>query len=215
MVCFFMLQKFENSTVWKLLLLLKKKGEMSIEEMSNALNITPIGVRQHILALEKNGYISYRIRRKGIGRPGYLYSLTSKAEEFFPNNYRNFILDILKEIEEEYGRESIERFFKKRKDRLFKHFSSVLGNVKNFRTKISIFLDLLKEQSHIVDIQDRVKDVELIQFNCPISAVSGIYREACKYELELYRDLFGEEVDRLQCISEGGRYCSYSIPKTN
>ncbi|MCX7793761.1 MAG: winged helix-turn-helix transcriptional regulator [Thermodesulfovibrionales bacterium] len=210
-----MLERFENSTVWKLLLLLKKNGEMSIEEMSNALNITPIGIRQHILSLERNGFVSYRMRKKGVGRPGYIYSLTNKAEELFPNNYKNFILEVFKEIEDDGGREHIDRLFKKRKDRLFKHFSSILGNVKNFKTRLSLFLDSLKEQGYILETQERLHDVDLIQFNCPISAVSSHYREVCKYELELYRDLFGTGVDRLQCVSEGGRYCSYRIPKTN
>lgn len=210
-----MLQRYENSTVWRLLLLLKKNGEMSIEEMSNALNITPIGVRQHILSLEKNGYITYRVRRKGVGRPGYIYSLTNKAEDFFPNNYKNFVLDVLKEIEDEYGREKIERLFKKRKDKLLRHFSSILGNTKSFKTRLSLFVDYLKEEGYIVDLHERAQDVELIQFNCPISVVSSNYREACKYELDMYRELFGRGVDRLQCISEGGNYCSYRIPKTN
>lgn len=208
-----MLQRYENSTVWKLLLLLKKNGEMSMEEMSSALNITPIGIRQHILNLERNGFISYKMRRKGVGRPGYIYSLTTKAEEFFPNNYKNFVLEIFREIEGEYGRENIERLFKKRKDKMLRHLSSVIGNERDFKTRLSLFIDSLKEQGYIIDLQERPHDVELIQFNCPISVISSNYREACKYELELYRDLFGEGVDRLQCISEGGNYCSYRIPK--
>lgn len=210
-----MLQRYENSTVWKLLLLLKKNGEMSIEEMSSALNITPIGIRQHILNLERNGFISYKMRRKGVGRPGYIYSLTTKAEEFFPNNYRNFILEILKDIEESDGRERIDRLFKKRRERLLRQFSSILGNIKNFKNRLTMFVDSLREEGYIVDVHEKPHEVELIQFNCPISVVSAHYREACKHELELYRELFGRGVDRLQCVSEGGRYCAYRIPKSN
>jgi len=207
-----MLQRLENSTVWKILLLLKKNGEMSIEEMSNALNITTIGVRQHILNLERNGYVTYQTRRKGVGRPGYIYTLTKKSEELFPDSYKKFILETLQDIEETDGRKKIEQIFRRRKERLFAQKSLLLKDAKNFKTKVSLFINSLKNDGYLIDLLERPHEIELIQYNCPISAVSSNYKEACRYELELYRELFGNGVERLSCASEGHRYCSYRIP---
>ncbi len=213
MVSFFMIQKLEDSTLWKLLLLLKKHGEMSIEEMSNALNITPIGVRQHVLNLERDGFISYQLRRKGVGRPGFIYSLTKKAEELFPNNYKNLVLEILREIEEEDGRKKIDHLFKKRKEKLLREKRSLLDSAKNLKTRLSLFVESLKSDGYIVEIKEKGEEFELLQYNCPISIVSHYYKEACRYELELYKELFSEDVKRTNCASEGGNFCSYIIPK--
>lgn len=207
-----MLQRREESTVWQILLMLKRNGQMSIDEISSALNITPIAVRQHILNLERNGFVSYHTRKKSVGRPGFIYSLTKKADDLFPHSYKNFVIDLLKDIESEDGRKRIDQLFKKRKERLLKEKNAIISGAKNFKTKVSLFVDSLKTDGYVVDIKEGPQEIELIQYNCPISIVSETYKEACKYELELYRELFGPSVRRLKCASDGDNYCAYLIP---
>ncbi|TAN40628.1 MAG: winged helix-turn-helix transcriptional regulator, partial [Nitrospirae bacterium] len=62
-----------NPTRESIVHLLKKHGGMSIDDMSKQIQITPMGVRQHLLALEKKGIVTYISKRKGIGRPGFIY----------------------------------------------------------------------------------------------------------------------------------------------
>jgi predicted ArsR family transcriptional regulator len=43
----------ENSKRNSIIQLLKKSSGLSIEELSKSINITPMGIRQHLLSLEK------------------------------------------------------------------------------------------------------------------------------------------------------------------
>jgi predicted ArsR family transcriptional regulator len=76
----------DNPSRKGIILLLKKNGGMSIDELSRDIKITPMGIRQHLNALEKKGIVTYVANRHGIGRPGFIYKLTELAEELFPKS---------------------------------------------------------------------------------------------------------------------------------
>jgi predicted ArsR family transcriptional regulator len=204
----------DNPTRQKILLLLRKRGGMSNEELSRQLQITPMGVRQHLLSLEKKGFIAYDTIRHGIGRPNFVYKLTEEADECFPKKYDEFALEILREIESREGRGKIDQLFQWRKDRMLAAGKELFGVERAVREKVSIMAEMLQEKGYIVDFGHHGNNKYVIrQYNCPISAVSRAYPEACRYELELYRDLFGPAVERSQCLSDHGVACEYIIPE--
>ena len=65
-----------QDTRHRILRLLKLKGPLSADEMSQELKITYMGVRQHLTPLEHDGLIRHHREQRGIGRPTYVYSLT-------------------------------------------------------------------------------------------------------------------------------------------
>jgi len=203
----------ENPTRRKILLLLKKRGGMTNDELSGLLQITPMGVRQHLLSLEKKGIITYSTVRHGIGRPNFVYRLTENADKYFPSNYDKFALEILKDLEELDGRESVARLFKRRKERILSKSKELIGNGKPIEEKISLLSGMLSNGGYIVEVSNNDKHHILKQFNCPIKAVSQYYHEACENELELYRELFGSGVQRNQCMAQGALSCEYIIPE--
>lgn len=203
----------ENPTREKIIFLLKKKGGMSIEELSKELNITTMGVRQHLLVLERKGVIDYITKKHGIGRPGFLYRLTDKADEFFPKAYHRFTIDVLKDIEKNDGRNKIDEIFRWRKERLLRERMEVLSEKAGLCEKVSAMAKIIESDGYLVELEETQKDFRLKQFNCPISKIASEFKEACKYELQLYKDLLGGEVVRQQCLSEGAQSCTYVIPK--
>lgn len=98
----------DNPTRKKILLALKKNGSMSVEDLSGEVNITPMGVRQHLLLLEKSGAVEYITKKHGVGRPGFLYRLTETADDLFPKSYQSFAMDILTDIEHLDGKGKID-----------------------------------------------------------------------------------------------------------
>ncbi len=210
-----MRERFVNSTQWKIVYLLKKNGEMSVEEIGQILSITSIGVRQHMLNLERNGFVTYRIQKHGVGRPAFKYSLTEKSDELFPDNYRNFTLDIFKAIEEIDGRKKLSLILKKRKEKILEEKRKLLAGVNDPKERIKVFIDSLKDEGYIVELTMRNDVYEVSQYNCPLAGVSKQYQETCRYELELYRELFHSSVIRRMCYADGDRYCVYVINRLN
>ncbi len=203
----------ENSTRKNIILLLKKNGGMSIEDLSKVIEITPMGIRQHLLSLEKKGIVTYVSRRRGIGRPGFVYMLTDSANELFPKAYDKFAVGLLRDIRKHEGDEKIDMIFNWRRNRLFKARKDALSGKKNVEETLNALKEILEEEGHFVDISKNSDSYHLKQYHCPISKLAKEFSHACKYELQLYRDLINGSVTREQSVSEGAQSCVYLIPK--
>jgi predicted ArsR family transcriptional regulator len=204
----------ENPTRERILFLLKKKGPLSIDDLSRQMGITPMGIRQHLISLERKGLVDYIARRYGVGRPAFLYKLTEKADDLFPKAYHKFILTTLKELEKNEGREKIEEIFRWRKEKILRDNKDALSEKKNLQDRVFALKDVLEADGYLVDLDMDDNNFILKEFNCPIARVASEYREACKYELQVYRELLRKEVTRQECIAEGSPSCTYVIPKT-
>lgn len=203
----------ENSTRNSIILLLKKNGGMSIDELSKRIDITPMGIRQHLLALEKRDLVTYTVRKRGIGRPGFIYELTDMANELFPKSYDEFALGILRDITRYEGPEKIDQIFSWRRNRMLQLRKDVLSGGEGIEDTLKHFKQLLEADGHLVDLSRNNGHYELKQYHCPISKVAREFGNLCKHELQLYRELIGNDsVIREQSVSEGAPACLYIIP---
>lgn len=203
----------ENSTRNSIVMLLKKQGGMSIEELSKVINITPMGIRQHLLSLEKKGLVSYVPKRRGIGRPGFVYMLTTAADELFPKSYDEFALGMLRDIRSHDGPDRVDEVFGWRRERLLKNYAPALAEKENTEDLLQGLKGILEAEGHFVDISKTGNQYRLKQYHCPISKVAGEFSEACRHELQLYKDLIGRNITREQTATEGSPHCVYLIPK--
>jgi len=204
----------DNPTRKKILLALKRNGNMSVEDLSQDVNITPMGVRQHLLILEKSGAVEYITRKHGVGRPGFLYRLTETADDLFPKSYQSFVMDMLSDIEINDGTMRIDEIFRRRKQRAALEMKKQLSGVHNLSARLHSYTDLLCREGYIAELEENRKYFRLKQFNCPISRVALRFKEACAYELQLHKEVIGEDIVREQCLSDGDQACVYLIPKS-
>src|SRR5215213_6816640 len=85
---------------------LHEHGEATVDELVQALrtrinhDITAVTVRHHLDVLRAEEMITApRVRRRRTpGRPQYVYGLTDKALEHFPNNYQRLSEVLLNQI---------------------------------------------------------------------------------------------------------------------
>jgi predicted ArsR family transcriptional regulator len=202
----------DNSTRKNIILQLKKNGGMSIEELSKVIDITPMGIRQHLLALEKRGIVHYIARKRGIGRPGFIYMLTEAANDLFPTSYDRFCLGVLRDIRMREGDEKIAKIFGWRRDRLYKAKKEFLAGKESLEDVMAALKQALEEEGHFVEVTRNNGHYQLKQYHCPIHKIAVEFREACAHELMLYRELVGKDVLREQSVSEGAASCLYLIP---
>src|SRR5687767_3343387 len=74
---------------------------MSVEEIADKLGITITAVRQHLVALERDGLVTRNATRASGGRPQHLFVLTERGREGFPRQYSWFSELLLKTMREE------------------------------------------------------------------------------------------------------------------
>lgn len=204
----------ENPTRERIIFLLKKKGPLSIDDLSRQMGITPMGIRQHLISLERKGFVDYIARRYGVGRPAFLYRLTERADDLFPKAYHNFIVSTLRDLEKNEGRSKIEEIFRWRKERILRDRREALSDKKSLQDRVYALKDILESDGYLVDLDMDDNNFILREFNCPIAKVATEFKEACKYELQTYREILRKDVMRQECMAEGSPSCTYVIPKT-
>ncbi len=208
-----MLEKVdENPTRQNIITLLKKNGGMTIEELSKKISITPMGIRQHLLSLEKKGLVSYTARKHGIGRPGFVYALTESADELFPKTYDRFALDILKQVKKNEGQEKINKVFAWQRDKVLRQKKEALSGLTGIDELMNGLKNLLVSEGYIADLEKEGNNYILKSYNCPIRKVAAEFNEVCTEELQLFRELLHRDVSMEQCMAKGSPSCIFSIP---
>ncbi len=202
----------EHQTRQQIIVLLRKNGVMSIEGMSKSLGITPMGVRQHLIALEKKGIVTYETRRQSIGRPGFLYQLTKEADDLFPKAYYKFVNGLLKDIETHYGKQKIKKLFQWRAQRILSDRENALKG-KPLNSRINALIAMLNEEGYLAEYNETADGFVIKQYNCPIYRIASEFPIACKYEIDIYKKLLGINITRVSCISRGATACEYLVPK--
>ncbi len=203
----------DNITRDKILLTLKKKGSLSINGLSKEVNVTAMGVRQHLLILERKGIVEYVPKKHGKGRPGFFYHLTETADDLFPKTYLGFAIDILRCIEEIDGREKIDEIFRRRAEAMRDDRMKLLSKKHELSDRLHALAEILQKDSCMVELEEDAKYFNLKIFNCPISKISSRFNEACKYDYWALKELIGNGAMRKQCLSEGDPACIYVIPR--
>lgn len=202
----------DNSTRNSIVNLLKKSNGLSIEELSKSVHITPMGIRQHLLSLEKKGIVTYTSKKQGIGRPGFVYMLTEPADALFQKSYDKFAIELLNDIKKNEGAEKLDTIFKWRKDKQLNTMKEALAGCETFEKTLTGLKNILESEGLLVELTRNNGNYHLQHYNCPIRKVAEHFRELCSYELQLYRELLGKKVTREQNIAEGSSACFYKIP---
>jgi predicted ArsR family transcriptional regulator len=104
---------------------IKRSQGLSVSELCDRIGLSYMGVKQHCIALEKEGYLDTWRRPKGMGRPEKAYRLTETAQEFFPSEFSNFTTSILDSLQEVYGPNAPEKILYN----IFQHESAKLASL--------------------------------------------------------------------------------------
>lgn len=200
------------STKDKILHLLKKEATLTVNELTDRLNITHMAVRKHLTILEKDGFIVAKELRQPMGRPLLRYFLAAKSESYFPKNYEGISLEFLHDIKELHGEESIYHLFKKREERLINEYS-LRTNEKDHASKMQEIAKIQNEKGYMADLNQIDENTfELVEYNCPILEVAKEFKMACRCETDMLKNVLGtEQVHRICCRTDGDNHCRFSI----
>src|SRR2546423_13531844 len=177
----------------EILTAIKVHGSMTTDELGKELGISPVAVRQHLSALEAEGYIAASVQRRGLGRPVHRYTVTSQGDETFPREYdvlANGLLDELQYVEGEAAVASL--FAAKRKRTAEANRIRVSG--KPLAARVEEIAKMQSEAGYMAIAREDGGGFLLTQHNCSICRVAQRHRCACDEEINLFRELLGDAV---------------------
>jgi predicted ArsR family transcriptional regulator len=82
---------------------LKRTRGMSVNELVGKMKMSYMGIKQHCLTLERDGYLDTWRRPQRMGRPEMVYRLTRRSHDLFQADSNQFTMDVLTATQEIYG----------------------------------------------------------------------------------------------------------------
>ncbi len=200
-----------QDTRQQILEILKRHGEVTVQELSRELGLTSVTVRHHLEILRSEGYITEpEIQRSSRpGRPRYVYRLTSTAADLFPNNYSGLASALLDALRVCVPTEEQRIFLQEAAKRL-------VADVGDLPADREARLDsalAMMNQNGFVARWDKDKEGRYFIYvsSCPYHHVARTHVETCQIDETLIRQLTGGEPQRLQMAAHTGGLCVYEI----
>lgn len=88
---------------------LKRTKGLSVNELVARMKMSYMGIKQHCLTLERDGYLDTWRRQQKMGRPEMVYRLTRRTHDLFPCDSNDLTLDLLTSTKEVYGPNAAEK----------------------------------------------------------------------------------------------------------
>src|SRR5262245_27205402 len=114
----------ESKTRRAIVRLLKTEGALDSARLARRLRVTPMAVRQHLYALQKEKMVSAEERPVPLGRPAKYWALTREADRLFPDAYAELSVTLIDAIGETFGPSGVDRLLQTRLSRQQRDYAS-------------------------------------------------------------------------------------------
>lgn len=191
--------------------LVRRSGEMTVEDLAHGMGISSVAVRQHLETLIGAGYLATRTERRQIGRPCRLYRLTDAADDLFSKGYANLATIILQHLEAVDGPAKVEEVFSNRRAQTEANLRPGLEG-RNLEARVAELARAQDEAGYMAE-WDRIDEdtFRIREHNCAICRVARQFPQPCQQELQMFRNLLDADVERTHHMASGDSMCCYVI----
>jgi predicted ArsR family transcriptional regulator len=201
----------------RILNILKERGQVTVDELSQELGLTAVTVRHHLDILRGEGLISTPLsrRRKAPGRPKHVYTLTEKASGLFPKRYDHLTAQILDEVRLRFSPDEVAQMMKRIGERIASRAALPSGD--DFEIRLIAAIEYLKELGYMPSWK-RDGDGGYILYiaNCPYERIALRDREVCAIDMAMLTRLLGTAPRRIASAAQGDHQCAYVVhPSTD
>jgi predicted ArsR family transcriptional regulator len=198
-------------TRWEILQLLKRQGRATVDELAKALNMTLMGVRLHLVVLDRDGYVQRSTVRKKPGRPALVYSLTPKAEDIFPKRYDLLAEKLLESLAQQSTPSAVHRILEEAARGLAAPLVANVGDG-SLEEKVGQVGRLLDEIGAFASWERSDGGYLIHQHNCLFYRIALRNRKVCQIDTALLREMLGVDIQRRDCLLDGAGKCSFFVP---
>ncbi len=200
-----------QSTRWEILQLLKRRGRATVQELAKALDMTLMGVRLHLVVVERDGYVRRGTLREKPGRPAMVYSLTPKAEELFPKRYDLLAEKLLEAVQHDDGAANLKSVLDATAHGLAEPFIPRL-NGGGRAGRVEQVGRILEEIGGFASCEKTADGYLIHQHNCLYYRVAQQRREVCAMCGLFLTELLGVTPEPRAFLLDGVGECTYFVP---
>jgi predicted ArsR family transcriptional regulator len=202
------------SPAWQIIEYIKRSGSATIKDLEELLGVTTNAVRQHLGALQADGYVERQRIHAGVGRPPHIYLITAKAHELFACHCDDLALTLLEEVFALEGQNRTTLLLDRVGSRLAqKYANSVRSEL--LLERVEQMAGALNRQGVLTDVAVGDENtIVLHTYNCPYHELAQEHREICVMDEGLMRKVLGSEVSLGDCVMDGHHSCTFVVRNT-
>lgn len=196
--------------------ILKDSGKATVDDIVNELRkrrgeITAVTVRHHLNHLQRENLItSPQLRHRSTpGRPQYIYALTDKAEDCFPQNYQRLAGGLLAQIQTHFPAENINVIMEGIADNMA---AEAQVDDLPMEQRLDRVVDYLNDNGYNASWELHEDGYVLETRNCPYHHLSQTTDALCSMDMRLISSLLGVVPRLLSRVSKGDASCAYLVP---
>ncbi len=200
-----------QATRERILNILKERGQVTVDELSQELGLTAVTVRHHIDILRGEGLVAAPVarRRKAPGRPKHVYTLTEKASALFPQRYSHLVGQILDEVRARFSPDEVKQIMERIGERMAKQADL---SPTNFKARLVATVEFLDGLGYMARWEQGDDDGYLLSIvNCPYEQVSRQDYDICTIDVAMLTRLLGTSPQRVTSTAEGDHQCAYIV----
>lgn len=201
----------------EILAFLKRTGGGTVDGLAQGIGLSPVTVRQHLTALQRDNLVEASAVRRPTGRPHYEYRLTRSGEDTFPRRYDRLVEMLLQEIAVMDLEQLADLQASQRTSFLLRRLSHRLAlqhapQVQNRRLeeRVAAVTEILQADGGFAEWEKTACGYEIRDYNCIFSHLETENGVGCEWHLNFLRWVLGAEV-RAEEVDGCARCCRYVV----
>jgi predicted ArsR family transcriptional regulator len=191
---------------------LKQRGGASISELAHHLGISDEGTRQHLIQLERSGWVTRRDAKESggrSGRPASIYFVSPRGEVFFPKKYEELTLAVLEAVSELHGEAAVDAALARIADARVREWQPRLAG-RTLAQKLDLLKNYYRDGDEFASVE-RASNPALVERNCPFLDVANEKPAVCAMTVNVLSRLLGCEVRRKRTFQRGDGCCEFEV----
>ncbi|HET6443151.1 MAG TPA: DeoR family transcriptional regulator [candidate division Zixibacteria bacterium] len=189
---------------------IKQSNEATVESLAVAADVSPVTVRHHLNSLQAESLLQTRSVRRKVGRPYYVYSLSDKGHELFPQRYMSLSSRLLDELKARFPSGTVDELFNGVVHQI------VEDNRKDFEglsveRRLDFLVKLLAEEGFLASWELSGGKYVLTEYSCPYFSVGQRHDEVCTLDRQLVQIILDTEVEQESCMLHGDSQCQFTF----
>ncbi|MGA2035187.1 MAG: helix-turn-helix domain-containing protein [Thermoguttaceae bacterium] len=207
-----MAEKKLSPAGWKVVNLLVGNPPQTATELFQTIGVTRTAVIEQLRELMAAGFVERTMMRISTrGRPRHLFSATPAALIFLFANHQQLVVPAMWQALEELGGQELTQKMVQRVAKLIADHYCAQITAEQPRDRLLQFVDLLRGEGVLADIEQRNGTPVLYKRSCPYISMADENQTVCTVDLEMMSQVIGRPVRRTTWRHAGGHCCRVEV----
>ncbi|MGH7125834.1 MAG: helix-turn-helix transcriptional regulator, partial [Stellaceae bacterium] len=168
----------------RLLGFIKRRGPQQARGLARTLGVTPEAARQQLQQLAEAGLVSSETKKRGVGRPSLLWSLTAAGHARFPDTHAELAVQLIGAIRSTFGTEALDRIIHGREAEIRRAYRAALETARSLDARVAALAEVRAREGYMAEWRKDGDGFLLLENHCPICAAAAACQGFCRSELK-------------------------------